>query len=438
MSTAAPTLLCWENADSGGSTTTSLTVNKPTSSSTNGDRPRNAKKGDLLIILAGSDTSSDTLQWDGTTYFPTGFTFLYCWNNSTIQAGVTAFARVVDGTEGSSFDVPAMDANEMWASCLLIRGWTGSIGDLVVGTRNGDGTPVPLSIPSINTTANNSLCIALASFDGADSGGFTWTSPYTKRAEVYSGSSGNDASGTWATYVKPTTGATGVADVTYVSTGDGMIGFQLAIPPEVQLHVDANLTALTASAEVTVTGGGAELDAAVDAELPIITSTAAATRQQHLTADVDANLNAITASAEATSIGHIDVAVDANISPITSSVAVTSTGNIDTSVDANLSPLTSSAAATRQQHLTVSVDAALTNITANATITAGKVANVDATLPVVEASIAATLNRNVSVAATLPVIEASAAVTSTGNTSTNTDAFLPDITASAAVNRKQK
>jgi len=248
----APVIKCWKNTNSGGSTTTSLTIDKPTGASYDGgDDPGNINSGDLLIIICGNDDSTNTAQWDDSSTKPSGFNLLYTTGNSTIAAHFAVFYRVADTTEGTTVDVPSTSSNEMWASYICISGWSGDTGDLIVNTHAGDGTPTPLYIPAITITTADTLCIALAAFDGADSGGFTWTSPYTKREEIYSGSGGNDASGTWASRVMTGTGSTGEAEVTYVSTGDGMIGLQFGIPPASGLSVSAATTARTRTTNST-------------------------------------------------------------------------------------------------------------------------------------------------------------------------------------------
>lgn len=226
----ATTLHCWESNDSGGTTAVNqLSVNKPTSGST-GPSAKDVAVGDTLVIVVGNDDDTATDQWDDATLKPTGFTLINEAGDATSDAHCGAFFRIADGTEGSSFTVPAQSTNDMWAFCILVSGVHPGAPVHLTGADVIDATP-PIAITGVTTTVADCLAFYVGAYDGGDDGGFSVSGTgWAEQAEEHAGTGVNNASGCWGTRQMSGTGATGTATVSVV-TSDGMAAFQFALAP---------------------------------------------------------------------------------------------------------------------------------------------------------------------------------------------------------------
>lgn len=223
-------LNCWESANVVDST---LTINKPTAGSANGDSPKNAAVGDLLIIVIGSDDNTDTPQWDDNLLKPTGFTLINEAGESTRDCHCAAFYKIVDGGEGASFDVPAQSSDDLWGSCILISSDDNSPIFYRAGPDVADSTPSPISITGVYSARPNAIAFYVAAYDGGDDGGFSVAGDgWVERAEVRTGTGQANGAGCWGTHALSAIGATGAADVTPASS-DGMVGFQFVVSEDV-------------------------------------------------------------------------------------------------------------------------------------------------------------------------------------------------------------
>lgn len=228
----ATSLHCWESSDSGGTTAVNnLDVTKPTSGSTAGPAgAKNAAAGDTLIILVGNDDATATAQWDDSTLKPTGFTLINEVGDATADAHCAAFWRTVDGTEGSTFNVPAQSTNDMWAFCILLSGIDNTTPVHQTGADVSDNTP-PIAITGVTTTIADCLAFYVCAYDGGDDGGFSVSGTgWSELAEEHAGTGVNNASGCCGTRQMSGTGATGTATVAVV-VSDGTVGFQFALAP---------------------------------------------------------------------------------------------------------------------------------------------------------------------------------------------------------------
>jgi hypothetical protein len=222
------TLHCRETATQ--TAATSISVNKPTSGST-GPSPKNVAAGDLLLIIVGNDDNSATAQWDNVSLKPTGFTLINEAGDATQDCHIAAFYRVADGSEGSSFSVPAQSSDDLAAVCVLVSGQHVLAPINAVGADASDASPAPFSITELTTTLANCLGFAVAAYDGADDGGYTWGGTgWSELVEVRSGSTSNESSITAATKSIASAGASGAATVD-PAVDDGMVGFQFAVGP---------------------------------------------------------------------------------------------------------------------------------------------------------------------------------------------------------------
>lgn len=196
-----------------------------------GEYPKNPQPGDLLIILVGNGSAEDTAQWDNSTLKPTGFTFINEAGAADQDCHCAAFYKVVDGTEGTTFSIPAASSDYMWAFCILIS----ADGPLFIHKTGADSAvanavlATPLTMTEVTTTVAKCLGLFVAAYDGADDGGFTCDGTgWLEQAENRSGTAAASAAGVFGKKSLTLAGASGSATV-YAASGDGMVGFQFAI-----------------------------------------------------------------------------------------------------------------------------------------------------------------------------------------------------------------
>lgn len=232
---ASPVAHCYETANSGTSAVSSLAVNKPTSGSTAlSGGAKDAAAGDYVIIVVGNDDSTATAQWDDSTLKPTGFTLINEAGDVTRDCHVAAFWRKIDGTEGSSFSIPAESADNMWAYCELLSSvdQTTPIPHVGADSVNSNAGPSSaLSISQMTTTVADCVLRAVYAYDGGDAAGFaTSGTGWSEITEVYADTSSAGASGGVSGKTMSGTGATVACAVNpSFATTDGMVGFQFAI-----------------------------------------------------------------------------------------------------------------------------------------------------------------------------------------------------------------
>lgn len=206
-----------ENSSTGAS---SFTLTKPAS----------VAAGDLLVIIAANDDTTDLTQFTGDAI--PGFTQISYIGSSVMDIHIAAFYRVADGTEGASFTVTATSSDDLTAWCLRITGanrWAP-----IDAVNDGySAAIIDAIIPAVTTTVNDCLVLACNAYDGGDNGTYTitgtgWTSV---DQNVTATGTGNLSAGV-AQRDQATAGA-GTA-CTFNASGaasDGNHGFQFAIAP---------------------------------------------------------------------------------------------------------------------------------------------------------------------------------------------------------------
>ena len=232
---ASPKNHCYTTANSGASAVSSLNIDKPTSASTaQADGAKNAAVGDLVIIYVGNDDNTNTAQWNNSTLKPTGFTLIKQVGEATRDCHCAAFYRFIDGTEGSTFNIPAQSADNTWAVCELWSEIDPSTPIHLIGataTNSAAGPSSALSITQMTTTVADCKLRSVWAYDGGDAAGFTvGGTGWSEIVEVYANTAANGASGGVGQKTMSGTGATVACTVNPAfATTDGMVGFQFAV-----------------------------------------------------------------------------------------------------------------------------------------------------------------------------------------------------------------
>jgi hypothetical protein len=193
-------------------------------------KPASVAVGDLLVIIAATDDTSNLMQFKGNAI--PGFTEIGGLGNSSMDVHIAAFYRVVDGTEGASFTVTSSSSDDFTCWCLRITGanrW-----NPIDAIDDGYATStVDAVIPAVTTTVNDCLVLACHAYDGGDNGTYTITGTgWTSVDQNKTGSGSGNLSAGVARRDQATAGA-GTA-CTFNASGslsDGNVGFQFAIAP---------------------------------------------------------------------------------------------------------------------------------------------------------------------------------------------------------------
>jgi len=190
-------------------------------------KPDNVKVGELLLILAINDDTSDSafnsggssnFTWIGTDYGDT---------NADSHVGI--YYKIADGTEGLEEEITSL-GNDQWG------GWYARISGVdtdnpidAIGAETSQGS-ASMNALSVNTNSDYCLAISFMAFDGGD--GFPYTVTTNDWVEVDDGQSGtnanHDCSGVWGMKNIESEGATGNSLMTSV-LWDGMTTGQIAI-----------------------------------------------------------------------------------------------------------------------------------------------------------------------------------------------------------------
>ena len=188
-------------------------------------KPAGVQPGDLLLIIAGVDSTGEALQ-------PlTGWTF-------AVHGGITAYNavtfallyRVADGTEGESITLTSAVSDDFWGWYIRVTGADPDTPiDVVQATEERSEPQVTLA--GVETTVDGCLAFYAFSFDGGDGDPFSEPPGWTEEdyQETYSGSGAG--SGAWGTRLMATAGSTGDVVITAGGTQDGWSGAVWAVRP---------------------------------------------------------------------------------------------------------------------------------------------------------------------------------------------------------------
>lgn len=188
-------------------------------------KPAGVQPGDLLLIIAGVDSTGEALQ-------PlTGWTFAV--HGGITEYNAVTFAllyRVADGTEGESVTLTSAVSDDMWGWYIRVTGADPDTPiDVVQATEERSEPQVTLA--GVETTVDGCLAFYAFSFDGGDGDPFSVPSGWTEEdyQETYSGSGAG--SGAWGTRLMATAGSTGDVVITAGGTQDGWSGAVWAVRP---------------------------------------------------------------------------------------------------------------------------------------------------------------------------------------------------------------
>ena len=217
---AIPVIASESLDDSGGSTATSLTLNKPVGT----------VQGDYILVMAGDDRNNTTSA--GYDLLTGGSTWLEHWDEShaNVDCSTVCQGKIAGASEPSTYTLnfaAGENAAEMWAWTGRLTGVDGTTPVDVVGTPEREASSNP-DHSGITTTVDDCLIVAAFSFDGGDAHPSSVAGPFTEQAELSSGTGNQDASGGIATKEQATAGATGACTWT-TDSSDGNWGCMLAI-----------------------------------------------------------------------------------------------------------------------------------------------------------------------------------------------------------------
>ena len=199
-------------------------------SSLNLTKPSNVNIGDLLLIIAGSDDTTNVQQFNS---FTDGDGCQ--WNlvkevgDAVVDAHIAAFWRIADGTEGASVSVPAQSLDDIYGWYLHITG-ARNVGDPIhkIGGKFV-GNTTSTEITGLETTFKDCLIICVYAYDGGDGGTFNVSGAgWTKLDQQNAGTGSGNGSGCVAYLNQESPGD--VQDITITnSLADGSTGFMFAI-----------------------------------------------------------------------------------------------------------------------------------------------------------------------------------------------------------------
>jgi hypothetical protein len=200
--------------------------------------------GDLLVLLVFVRNGSQTINLAST------YTLVSA-DNASVEAATTTEvqAKVAGGSESAPNVVTSQVASQPTGAILIaVRGWSGTIGDLVISTPAG-GASATLVAPTINTAVAD--CLVLRCYLNADDN--VISTPPASHSLVFTGSTalGSDAAMHVYSATQASAGATGTASLVVVGA-DAFMAWTIAIPPATGTTHDAAGT-MTATASLTGT-----------------------------------------------------------------------------------------------------------------------------------------------------------------------------------------
>lgn len=206
-----------------------LTFNSATlissSSTINVTYPTGITSGDLIVLYAASDSV------DGSNNFttPAGFTLHLSSGDATSDSVINIYSKTADGTETGTLGIAAASASNVDRAVYLMRLTDGANGVSmgVIGTAATPTLASSIVIPSITTTADYSLLLAMVSFDGADATTWSFTNSYVLEGAAAVGGTGGIGSA-FASKALATAGASGTTTASQ-TISDGIGGVQISV-----------------------------------------------------------------------------------------------------------------------------------------------------------------------------------------------------------------
>jgi hypothetical protein len=147
--------------------------------------PAGVATGDLILVVVAVDESSGAQS----AFAPSGYTEISWKTDTFTDVGLLIYYRLADGTEGSTIDV---NYNTVGARDFVVYAYRISGSNLAAPTQIYASAPNYFSnfidFPDVATTSNDSLILAVAAYDGADSSPWSvtfGTPPWPSELEGY-------------------------------------------------------------------------------------------------------------------------------------------------------------------------------------------------------------------------------------------------------------
>lgn len=194
-------------------------------SSTTGtlDLPSSLQQGDLVIVVVGSDGSAPAL--------PSGWTNLDAQASGNGNAFQRTFYKVMTATPDTTVALSGLSTAST-ASVIALRGYSGTPSITTALGATGSGSP---DAPSVTTTLNNSMVIAVGVLD--DDGVTAVTAPtgYTNLSWINSSitTAGSDMTTMLATKVVATAGAENPDAFTTTNGSDDWVAHSIIVSPAI-------------------------------------------------------------------------------------------------------------------------------------------------------------------------------------------------------------
>lgn len=193
-------------------------------------KPSGVVSGDLLVIVVGIEEDGDGTILEALS----GWTKEFEYGDDSTDCRVAMYWKIATGSEGATETITRTTGGAGIGWYLRISG-ANSTPIHLVGTE-GQGTGTTLTASSITTTTDNTLVIAILSFDGGDGFPFTvsgtgWPSSFDTNQTENDGSCSGCWSGGWTSREVTTAGASNNVDFE-ASVSDGWETIQFAISPE--------------------------------------------------------------------------------------------------------------------------------------------------------------------------------------------------------------
>lgn len=193
--------------------------------------PSTISAGDVLICYVASDQSTATQQWDGATYFPSGFTFINESGSADSDCHCAAFYKVATGSETGTENVTsAGTANGIIGFMVRLTDVdTADLLNVVGADYNSTADDTDHVIGGATTDEADCLAFVVYALDGGNGQPFSLSGSWTQQEDHTSTLSDfSEVSGGLGTLGVASAGAYG--DVTVTSSqSNGMTGFTFAI-----------------------------------------------------------------------------------------------------------------------------------------------------------------------------------------------------------------
>lgn len=187
-------------------------------------KPSGVTFGDTIGILVGSD---DNAAADRFSIAGTDWTKKFEFGNASSDCHLALFLRTADGSEAATQVVDHVTADDLWGVYFRVSGAGGEPG-FTLGQETITAASLTHVADEILTAPDDTLGFYALAFDGADADFTVAGTGWSAEDTIKSGTTGNNASGTFGT--KGLTGEADTVDATVTSTvSDGSVTVQFIL-----------------------------------------------------------------------------------------------------------------------------------------------------------------------------------------------------------------